>query len=431
MSMSIGLGIGIGKRRDLRAGWSIGAASTDIDFANRRLAAYGRPRPFDPFLAYNAGSGFSRASAAYDQRLADPLTIDSYATDAARLRGDGLLIGPAATRLTINPQNPQAWSNNSATLTNLAVDGQWSPVRVASGGQNWHSILLSSITTVSGTSVSFRVRYKVGSSGLFRVVMYNSDAATTSTVEGGAGALAANSSAFGAMSNVKNTNLGGGLYEIEATFTPNASVSNVRMQMGPSTATTGQYVDIYGGQVTNTPYPREWILGTAGSTQAIAQDVLRWTPAQVGMRASEGFMFWRGTPLGFDPNLLGRLVALENASGSLGRVVIFVGVDGKLTVSMWDDSNNVVTTQTSAASAVGQRMIAGVTWGGGSCRTFISGQGSVADASAASPGGVASLSVGIRYDNQGQVLARHERVVLGNRRQSDAEFDATPVRLAA
>lgn len=431
MSMSIGLGIGIGKRRDILAGWSIGAAATDIDFASRRVASNGRPRSFDAFMAYNAGSGFSRASAAYDQRLSDPLVIDPYAADAPRLRGDGLLIGPAATRLSLNPQNPQAWINDGATLTNLAADGQWSPLQVASAGSASHGVRVASVVAfTSGTPVSIRVRYKPGTSGRFRVNAYNMTTTNTSVVSGPTGSIASLTTLAGAWSNINNVAVGGGLYDLEATFTPNGSANHI-VSAGPDSATAGQNVIVYGGQVTNTPYPREWILGTAGSTQAVAQDVLRYTATQVGAVASEGSAFIRLTALGYDPANFTRAFAFEQGSGTLSRIQAYVGTDGKGNVRIYDDANTAVASYTTAASVVGVDAVFGITWGGGSCRMKIGSDAAANDASAPSPTAISTLTIGSTYNNVGALFGRVRRYENGNRRLSDAEFDATFARLAA
>lgn len=414
------------------APWSIGAAATDIDFANRRLASNGRPRSFDAFMAYNAGSGFSRASAAYDQRLSDPLVIDPYATDAARLRGDGLLIGPAATRLSLNPQNPQAWANDNATLTSVAADGQWSPLQVASAGSTGNGVrIASAVAFTAGTPVSILVFYKAGTSGRFRVNAYNMTTTNTSVISGATGAISSLTTVAGAWSNINNAAMGGGFYGLGATFTPNGSANHI-VAAGPDSATAGQNVIIYGGQVTSTPYPREWILGTAGSTQAVAQDVLRWTAAQVGVVASEGYIGLRLTPLGYDPAAATRVFSLEQGSATLSRVITYLDTAGKLTAQVIDDSNTVVAQAVAAASSIGVDTTVLVAWGGGSANLKIGAGARVDDASAASPSAVTALSIGSRYDNAAPSFIRAKRLVVGARKFANtAEFDATFARLAA
>lgn len=425
----------VGARRTLASikgvAWAIREATLDLDLANARMAVSGNPTSYSNFVA----SYFTRGSTGWDTNLADPSGIDAYLTNVPRSRGDSLLMGPQGTRQSLNPQNPQAgnWTNSGSTLTNLAADGAWLPRRVASVSQSYNGLnMINPFTIVSGTPFSIRIRYRGGSSGKFRLAVFSLSAGSlTSLANGPVGAVVANGANLGPWSNIRNINLGGGLYELEATLTPNASATDAIVYLGPDSATAGQYVDVYGGQITNTPYPREWILGTAGSTQVVAQDVLRCTAAQAGVIASEGALFWRGVPLGFDPSSATRLLSSDQTTVTLSRVLFYIGTDGKAVVTINDDTNTTVAIATSAASVIGSDLTLGITWGAGSCRMKIGAASAVNDASAASPTGVTSLTIGSRIDNAGASLARHRRVVAIPRRLSDAEFDATFARIAA
>lgn len=431
----------MGTRRTLLsanvAPWSIGTASADIDFVNRRMASSGKRRSFDAFMSYQYGTqtGFSRASAAYDQRLADPLVIDPYANDAARLRGDGLLIGPAATRLSLNPQNPQAanWTSNGSILSNLSADGAWLPRRAASAGVVYHGVnITTTLTVTNGVPISILFLYKAGTSGRARVGVYSPTAGSTSSLNGAVGALGVIGSAFGSWSNITNLDLGGGIYGIAATLTPNSTQSDVQVYFAADTTTAGQYVDVYGGQVTNTPYPREWILGTAGSTQAVAQDVLRWTAAQVGLQASEGWVGIRLTALGFDPAAATRVISIEQGSTTLSRIMVDIDQSGRLVTQINDDSNTAVAQAIAASSSIGVDTTVLVSWGGGSASLKVGAGARVDDAAAASPSAVSTLSIGSRYDNAIPSFIRAKRLDVGARKfASTAEFDATFARLAA
>lgn len=409
--------------------WAIRPATLDLDMANARLASLGNPQSFSAFMA----SYFTRGSAAYDARLADPLTIDSFATDVPRTRGDGLLIGPAATRLSTHPQAPQSWANSGATLSNLAADGQWLPVDVASAGSSGNGLRIGSVTTyafTSGTPVSIMALYKAGTSGRVRFDCYNVTTTNVSSARGVVGSLAVNSVAAGTITNLTEVQVTPGWYLGAFTFAPNGTHNHIVI-VSPDTASVGQNIRVYGGQVTNTPYPREWILGTAGSTQAVAQSILRLTAAQAGVVASDQSLFWRGVPLGFDPSSATRLLSSDQTTVTLSRVLFYIGTDGKAVVTINDDTNTTVAIATSAASVIGSDLTLGITWGAGSCRMKIGAASAVNDASAASPTGVTSLTIGSRIDNAGASLARHKRVVAIPRRLTDAEFDEAFARLAA
>lgn len=428
----------IGRNRALLgvASWAIKPASTDIDLGYRRLASNGRPRPFDAFMAYNAGSGFSRASAAYDQRLADPLVIDPYATDAARLRGDGLLIGPAATRVSTYPQNPQIWANSGATLTNVAADGQWSPVDVASAGASGNGIKIgsaSSYALTSGVPVSIICLYKAGTSGRVRVECYNTTTTNVSRARGVVGAAAIDTTAAGSITNLSETAVAGGWYLGALTFMPNGT-ANHNILWGPDSATVGQTIRVYGGQVTATPYPREWILGTAGSTQVVAQDVLRWTPAQLGLVASQGALILRTTILGVDPSANGRLLEVGQADLTKGRISFLMQSNGYPSIVVTDETNTAVAfAQTAAAITAPTDITMSIAWGGGSCSMKLGSAALVTDASAASPAALTTFTLGSRADNSVPSFTRMRRLDVLAQRPSDADLAAIHdrIRLAA
>src|SRR5690606_4889919 len=95
-----------------------------------------------------------------------------------------------------------------------------------------------------------------------------------SIIEGPVGALVELTAAGGAWSNIVNTDLGGGLYEIAADFAPAASQNDWRFGVAPRSTVAGEYVDVLGAMVVEGSGPAEWIFGDPASSFTRAAETL-------------------------------------------------------------------------------------------------------------------------------------------------------------
>lgn len=182
--------------------------------------------------------------------------------------------------LNANPLNPRAWVNSGSTSTNEPGDflGFASASRAASGGATWHrpeSAILGGL--VAGGVYTVRVRYAAGSSARCRVAVRNSTTNQESLITGPAGALSIFSQTAGTLSNLVNTALGGGIFEMSATFTAGATGASASIGVGPDTSVVGDSVIVIAAQITQTTYPMPFGVGT------IAPDSLVIPAADAGL----------------------------------------------------------------------------------------------------------------------------------------------------
>lgn len=442
----------VGRSRALlgAAPWAIRSATTDIDFSRRRLASSGRPRPFDAFMA----AGFSRGSVAADFLPDDAGVLTSFATNVPRLRGDGLLFEPSMVERIPNTTFagatvgtpgtfPTGWIRQTVAgiainVTDVGVENgmEYAEFHLigtnTSGSYGYPSIIMmpngtGGVAATQGTTLAvhmFAKRISGSQTGI--------DAVRAQWNEfSGAGSYLATTTPSGASALVIGTT--------RARYGGVGSVANASTGYNQPVWTmqvpAGNAVDfkfrLYRPSFRLLPYAASPIATTSGAVTQ-AQDVLRWTAAQVGAVASEGYIGLRLTPLGYDPAAATRVFSLEQGSATLSRVMTYLDTSGKLTAQVIDDSNTVVAQAVAAASSIGVDTTVLVAWGGGSANLKIGSGARVDDASAASPSAVTALSIGSRYDNAAPSFIRAKRLVVGARKFANTdEFDATFARLAA
>ena len=88
-----------------------------------------------------------------------------------------------------------------------------------------------------------------GTSGAMFLSLRNVDAGVDSSLSGTVGTLGVHSAAAGAITDIVNAALGGGVYTVSYTFTPNAGSTSGKFGIGPFSATAGETVVALGVQV--------------------------------------------------------------------------------------------------------------------------------------------------------------------------------------
>jgi hypothetical protein len=255
------------------------------------VAVRGR-RPFPVTLELGgprlpAGVGLARASPA--TRIAADGTIELIGPDAPRFDHDpvslaplGLLVEPAATNLVHEAvADTPGWSVLNATLTTLSLGamGLFPGLAVAGGGEKWHRAQVVTGGWSAGTPLQLSVWYLPGSSGEIMVNIRNVTAGVESVATGPAGAVAALSGGAGAISDVRNLVLAGGVRKVEMTFTPDAAADEGRLGVGPNSAVAGEDVIVLGAQIEAGDVATSLIL-SSGGPGARAGDVVtleRWS----------------------------------------------------------------------------------------------------------------------------------------------------------
>lgn len=202
----------------------------------------------------------------------------------------GLLVEAAATRFSLYPRTETGWlPDNGAVIEVLSTtaDG-FVRRRVTSGGFSFSrtaTVITQSLT--SGTVVFVRARYETGTSGRARVVFRNTGAGTESNVAGVVGALVATNATAGAVSNVVNTNLGGGVFEVSYEITLNANGTNYTLGVGPDTSDNTLNVIFHGAQsATGAP---GWIFATPNSATTRTADSIQYATASLGLADDASF----------------------------------------------------------------------------------------------------------------------------------------------
>ena len=172
----------------------------------------------------------------------DPQTLDPR----------GLLVEPASTNLVHGSEpNLTDWADLVSTSTPLALNalGYFSGMSVAGSGAKWHRLQADTDGWSAGQSLRVRVWYMAGSSGAMFLSLRNVDAGVDSSLSGTVGALGVHSAAAGAITDIVNAALGGGVYTVSYTFTPNAGSISGKFGIGPFSATAGETVVALGVQV--------------------------------------------------------------------------------------------------------------------------------------------------------------------------------------
>lgn len=198
------------------------------------------------------------------------------------------------TVLNADPLNPRAWSLESATAVDEVGDflgfGAARRLYSSAGVRGVAQVLMPS-GIGAGQSYSLRVLYSGAPSGGLRVQVFALPSAHESTLTGVAGNLASANAHAGNWSNIRNTPLGGGIFEISATFTASVT-SAARLNVGLNSAGVEQTAVFIAAQITQTAYPMPFGTGT------VAPDNLVIPASAAGLAINPSItgltMVWRG-----------------------------------------------------------------------------------------------------------------------------------------
>ncbi len=225
-----------------------------------------------------AGVSLSRASSGTRINSVGALEVvgnnqPRFDHDPQTLTPRGLLVEPASTNLVHGSEpNLTDWADLVSTSTSLALNalGYFAGMSVAGSGAKWHRLQADTDGWSAGQNLRVRVWYMAGSSGAMFLSLRNVDAGVDSSLSGTVGALGVHSAAAGAITDIVNAALGGGVYTVTYTFSPNAGSTSGKFGIGPFSAISGETVVALGVQVedgTGTTY-----IPTSGAAAIRAAD---------------------------------------------------------------------------------------------------------------------------------------------------------------
>jgi hypothetical protein len=250
--------------------------------------------------------------------------------------------GPS-TRLSAYPASPlDNWGLSGSMGTKTPFAGSFLGVfsnacTFASGGNDWNRVERSiAYSLVSGTTLSWTMYYRSGTSGSARVVLRNHTASTETLISGTPGSLAVTATAAGAATITEQRQAPDGTYMIRGTWTANANGSDIRVGCGPNSSTVGQSIVVVGGWLESSPFPTSPILDNPTTTSTRAADAFRKpTSAEAVYQLAAATALIRGGNL---QNLAGsRLLGGASASrligGNVAGNVITVGAADSLNIA--------------------------------------------------------------------------------------------------
>lgn len=240
--------------------------AASLDFAAERYMARGRTYSLSQF----PGWSFSRASSAWNAVNGQ---LVEFPADVPRvIPGAGLALQAPTIRLSRHPQTRVNWSEGVVDVAPLDTTTEgFERRRYISRGEVWNRASgPMSHSLQPGDQIWVRARYEAGSSGRCLVRFRNSNNGSSADVNGPVGALDANQQAAGSISNLRNYDLGGGVYEVVFQVTISTATDTNSIDIGPDSDVAGEYVIAHGAQVTNAP--SAWILGEPSEQAAQAAD---------------------------------------------------------------------------------------------------------------------------------------------------------------
>ena len=211
------------------------------------------------FLTDNLPAGVSLSRASSGTRINSVGALEVVGNNQPRFDYDpqtlaprGLLVEPASTNLVHGSEpNLTDWADLVSTSTSLALNalGYFSGMSVAGSGAKWHRLQADTDGWSAGQNLRVCVWYMAGTSGAMFLSLRNVDAGVDSSLSGTVGALGVHSAAAGEITDIVNAALGGGVYTVTYTFTPNVGSTSGKFGIGPFSATAGETVVALGVQV--------------------------------------------------------------------------------------------------------------------------------------------------------------------------------------
>ncbi|WP_176086984.1 hypothetical protein, partial [Martelella sp. HB161492] len=224
--------------------------------------------------------------------------------------------------------NPRLWTVSSATVTDEAtaygdlVNG----LRVASAGQTFHRILRTYTASVAaGTMYCGHVLIKKGTSATTSIRFRNGTTATESKVvlTFSTGLLTSTTDA-GAVSNLFAKNLGNDYWWLGSAWTPAEAATVVNFGVGPESATTGEDVVVYAGQLEAGDRPSSIIPNITSSAGVRAEDKCLLTDKAIALFNREQWtMVLDFVPYKTDATVFGRALQLDGANGSSDSIYLY------------------------------------------------------------------------------------------------------------
>lgn len=200
------------------------------------------------------GLGFTSTHAGPLRPINASGTYDLFGANVTPRNNLGLLGVPTVENKVANSASLYDSGGNSATVTNLgnAID-IFNGTRIASTGATWNRLGVQQNGAVTGDIRTTRILFQFGSSGFFRAdaqINHSLGINYPTLIIAQSAPLIVNTTDAGGLvtfSNLSNTLLANGLYELIFTTTYNALAITYssNFAIGPNSAVTGEYVDAY------------------------------------------------------------------------------------------------------------------------------------------------------------------------------------------
>lgn len=239
---------------------------------------YERQRYLDGASVVSSGSALSVTRASNGTLINSSGILETLGNNAARFdwtTGRRALLNEAtATNLATNSTASIAnWVNNTASLTARTDNalGVFPGVAVASTGAIFHRLGVPSIVYATGTTYTATFFYSGGTSGRSKTVLFQTGAGDLQ-VSGVIGSLAKVVEINGTIISVANVSYPNNIWAVQVTFQVTLATTATH-GVGPDTATAGQDVIVYGGQIEVGAAATSYIATSGGSATRAAETV--------------------------------------------------------------------------------------------------------------------------------------------------------------
>lgn len=337
--------------------------------------AYAAPDGQLPSLVLDFDQGIYGVGGAV---TAQPLAGARLGRPAVDGAATGLLVEPARSNMiTVSRAATADWEQGGAALTDLSLSalGTFPGLVVASNGAAHHVARAPSGGFSVSTGYALTVWYRGGSANQVRMLLYDNTYAPSLflDVQGPPGNISVVEQRHGAISVLRNDDLGGGNYRATFLFSLTDPTTS-KWGFGPGSATTGEDVVILGAQVETGTAATGYIETTSG-TESRAADTLTLSAAG-----------WAGTDAG--------TIVLDGAAassvdtpfaelddGAGNRMAVYRKSDGRVAVrfSGTGAPADLITTGT---IAIGAQARIGVGWDTTGVSVSLSGAPAISGAAA-------------------------------------------------